>query len=293
MNAAAHAAAHDVGQPALQAQGLQLKLGGRWVLDGVSFSLHAGQWAAIVGPNGAGKSSLLNLLAGLCRPDAGSVQLQGQDLRALPPRDRARALAWLPQQGQGGHVGEGGDGGDGEMAVRDVVQLGRLPRHGLFGAPDAADAAAVAAAMAETDSSAHAGRRLGSLSGGERQRALLARALAVQAGVLLLDEPTTHLDAPHQRRLLRGLVARARSGAAVAAVLHDLNLALAADRVLVLDRGRLVADGAPADAALRASLVQVFEHAFSIEPVYPAEGGQGGVPGVPGAAPRWVVVPRL
>ncbi len=282
-----NAAAHVVGAPALQAQGLRLQLGGRWVLDGVSFSLHAGQWAAIVGPNGAGKSSLLNLLAGLSRPDAGSVQLQGRDLHTLPARSRAQALAWLPQQGQGGQAGEGGDG---EMAVRDVVQLGRLPRHGLFGAPDAADAAAVAAALAETDSSAHAGRRLGSLSGGERQRALLARALAVQAGVLLLDEPTAHLDAPHQRQLLRGLVARARGGAAVAAVLHDLNLALAADRVLLLDGGRLVADGAPSDPVLQARLIQVFEQAFSIETVQVADAARGGMPAT---TPRWVVVPRL
>ena len=108
-------------------------------------------------------------------------------------------------------------------------------------------------------------RRLSELSGGERQRVLLARALAVGAPLLLLDEPTTHLDAPHQRALLRSLAARARAGAAVLSVLHDVTLALAADRVLVMDRGRLVADGAPADAALRAALVEVFGAAFSVE----------------------------
>ena len=111
---------------------------------------------------------------------------------------------------------------------------------------------------------------------------LLARALAVEAPVLLLDEPTTHLDAPHQRALLRGLARRARDGAAVVAVLHDLTLALAADRVLVLAQGRVAADGAPADLALQRALVAVFDGAFSIECITPAAG-----------AARWVAVPTF
>ncbi len=255
----------------LQAEGLRLRLGANQAVDGVSIRLHAGQWAAIVGPNGAGKSTLLSLLAGLRAPDAGQVHLQGRSLATLPARERARGLAWLSQQGES----------EGEIAARDVVRLGRLPRHGLFGAPDAADEAAVDRALAETEATAFAARRLSELSGGERQRVLLARALAVEAPVLLLDEPTTHLDAPHQRALLRGLAARARNGAAVAAVLHDLTLALAADRVLVMAAGRIKADGPPADAALRAALIHVFDHAFSIEAVATAAG------------PRWVAVPAL
>jgi iron complex transport system ATP-binding protein len=119
------------------------------------------------------------------------------------------------------------------------------------------------------------------LSGGERQRVLLARALAVDAAVLLLDEPTAHLDAPHQRALVRSLAGRAQAGVAVAAVLHDLSLALAADRVLVLEHGRLVADGVPDDAALRDALMQVFDHAIRIESVA-VQGRQ-----------RWVAVPVL
>jgi iron complex transport system ATP-binding protein len=255
----------------LRAEGLTLRLGGRAVVDGVSVTLRGGQWAALVGPNGAGKSTLLSLLAGLRQADAGSVWLQGRALAAWRPRERAQQLAWLSQQGEA----------EGDIAARDVVRLGRLPRHGLFGSPDASDEAAVSAAMAETECSGYAERRLRELSGGERQRVLLARALAVQAPLLLLDEPTTHLDAPHQRSLIQGLAARAGQGVAVLAVLHDLNLALAADRVLVMHRGRLCADGPPSDIALQATMVAVFDAAFSIERVQ----AQG--------QPRWVAVPRL
>jgi iron complex transport system ATP-binding protein len=259
---------------ALRAQDLRLRLGhGRaatLAVDGVSLELRAGQWAAIVGPNGAGKSSLLSLLAGLRQPDSGVVWLKGQPLASLSARQRACTLAWLSQQGQA----------QGDIGARDVVRLGRLPRHGLLGAPNADDEAAVEQALAETEASAFAERRLNELSGGERQRVLLARALAVQAPVLLLDEPTTHLDAPHQRALLRSVAQRASTGAAVAVVLHDLTLALAADRVIVMQAGRVVADGAAAEPELRQALERVFEHAFCIEQV--ASAGRH----------RWVAVPN-
>ena len=269
--ALARAAVGAAAAAPLSARNLVLRLGGRRVIDGVSLTLHSGEWAALVGPNGAGKSTLLQLLAGLRVPQAGEVRVAGRPLADWPLRERAQALAWLAQQGEA----------DGDIAARDIVRLGRLPRHGLFGAPDATDEAAVSAAMAETECTAWADRRLNELSGGERQRVLLARALAVNAGVLLLDEPTTHLDAPHQRALLRSLAQRARGGAAVAVVLHDVTLALAADRLLVMDGGRLVADGAPGDASLQAVLVSVFEGAFSIEQVV----AQG--------RPRWVAVPAF
>ncbi len=242
---------------ALQAERLSLSLGGRRVVDRVSAALPAGRWTAIVGPNGAGKSSLLSLLAGLRAPHEGRVRLGSQPLTDWSLAERARQIAWLAQQGEA----------DGEIAVRDVVRLGRLPHHGLFGAPGAADEAAVDAAMAETECSAFAQRRLSQLSGGERQRVLLARVLAVQAPVLLLDEPTAHLDAPHQSALLRSVARRAKAGAAIAVVLHDLTLALAADRVWLMDRGRLVADAAPDDPRLHDALVSVFEHAIAIEPL--------------------------
>jgi iron complex transport system ATP-binding protein len=254
---------------ALRCEGLTLKLSGVTVLDGVAASFKAGQWTAIVGPNGAGKSSWLQLLAGLRAPAAGQVWLQSRAIADWPARERAQQLAWLSQQGEA----------EGDIAARDVVRLGRLPRHGLLGAPDAADEAAVDAALAETECSALAQRRLSALSGGERQRVLLARVLAVGAPVLLLDEPTTHLDAPHQRALCRSLRARARAGAAVVSVMHDLTLALGADRIVVMHQGRITADGPPHDATLQSALAEVFEHAFSIQAV------------AAGTDRRWVAVP--
>ena len=245
-------------RPALQAFDLSLMLGGRLVVDSVSAALPAGQWVAIIGPNGAGKSSLLSLLAGLRAPHSGQVQLQGRPLALWPVAQRARQLAWLAQQGEA----------EGEMAARDVVMLGRLPHHGLLGAPGRADEAAVDAAMAQTECTVFARRRLSELSGGERQRVLLARALAVQAPVLLLDEPTTHLDAPHQRALLRCVAQRRSQGAAVAVVLHDLTLALAADRVWLMDKGSLVANTTPDDPALHAALGVVFDHAVAVESLH-------------------------
>ena len=255
--------------PLLAAREVSLRLGARTVLHGVSLAWPAGQWTAVIGPNGAGKSSLLSLLAGLREPTTGEVLLRGRRLADWEARERARRLAWLAQQG----------GADAEIAARDVVRLGRLPRHGLLGAPDARDEAAVDRAMAETESGLFARRRLRQLSGGERQRVLLARALAVESEVLLLDEPTAHLDAPHQRALLAGLAARARAGVAVVTVLHDLTQALAAGRVVLLQDGRVRADGPPGEASLHRAIEEVFQGAFAIQPV--EVGGQR----------RWVAVP--
>jgi iron complex transport system ATP-binding protein len=227
-------------------------------------------WTAIVGPNGAGKSTLLRGLAGLLPAQAGTVTLAGRPLADWTARQRAQRLAWLAQQGDA----------SGELTVRDVVHLGRLPHLGLLGAPSAADEALVQQAMADTECAAWQHRRLSDLSGGERQRALLARALAVQAPVLLLDEPTTHLDPPHQVALVRLMQALAHAAATprvVVSVLHDLSLALAADRVVVLAAGRVRAQGPRDDPAVHAALAEVFHHAIRIERL--------------GA--HWVAVPEL
>ncbi len=255
-------------QALLSAQSVSVRRGERLAVRDVSLAFEAGQWTAIVGPNGAGKSSLLSVLAGLRKPDGGMVTLMGRPIAEWPSRERSQRIAWLSQDGAT----------DADLAVRDVVRLGRLPHLGLFGAPRRADEAAVDDALRETECEGLAARRLSALSGGERQRVLLARALAVQSRVLLLDEPTSHLDAPHQVRLARSLRVQARSGVAVASVLHDLTLALMADRLVVMDQGRVVADGQPADAALRRTLAAVFDEAFTIEAI---------------GAVRWAVVPRM
>jgi len=252
--------------PRLQLHEASVALGRTEALQRVSFAPRPG-WTAIVGPNGAGKSTLLRTLAGLHAPDTGAATLDGRALAAWPARARGAAIAWLAQQSEAG----------GELTVREVVQLGRLPHLGLFTAPGPADEAAVDDAMTDTECSAWQQRRLHELSGGERQRVLLARALAVRAPILLLDEPTTHLDPPHQIALVRLLQRQARGGRTVVSVLHDLSLALLADRVVVMDRGRLRCEGARDDAAVHAALADVFGGAIRIERV----------------GRHWVTVPEL
>lgn len=240
----------------LRAEALHVSLGGQAVLHGVSFALRPG-WTAIVGPNGAGKSSLLRALAGLLPPASDRVWLDERPLPDWSPAARGQRIAWLAQQGES----------SGDLSVRDVVMLGRLPHLGLFGSPGAGDHAAVDAALEATGCAAWQQRRLPDLSGGERQRVLLARALAVGAPVLLLDEPTTHLDPPHQVAVVRLLQRMAAAGTLVVSVLHDLPLALQAERLLVMQAGRLLTDGPSDSAELHAALVDVFGGAVSIERV--------------------------
>ena len=241
------------------------------VIKTVSAAFDAGEWTAVVGPNGAGKSTFLALLAGLLLPLTGAVRLGGRPLVDYSARERAARLTWFGQT----------SALEGDIAALEVVRLGRLPRFGLLGAPDATDEAAVRAAMDETEATPFAGRRLNELSAGERQRVLLARAFAADATVCLYDEPTIHLDAPHQRRLIQSLISRARAGAAVISVLHDLTLALAADRLIVMAGGKIRADGRPGDEIVRDALTTVFEHAFTIQRLGPPESA------------RWAAVPII
>ena len=252
--------------PQLRAHEVSVALGRTQALQRVSFTPQPG-WTAIVGPNGAGKSTLLRVLAGLQAPDTGEVVLNERALAAMPARSRGAQIAWLAQQAET----------SGELTVRELVHLGRLPHLGLFTAPGPDDEAAVDQAMADTECSAWQQRRLHELSGGERQRVLLARALAVMASILLLDEPTTHLDPPHQVALVRLLRQQAQRGRTVVSVLHDLSLALLADRLVVMDRGRIVATGARDDPALHAAFVEVFDDAIRIERL----------------GERWIAVPEL
>ena len=241
-------------------------LGNTPALQDVDVDIQPG-WTAIVGPNGAGKTTLLRVLAGLLPVGSGQVELDGRPLSQWPARDRALQIAWLAQQTET----------SGDLTVREIVQLGRLPGLGLFGAPAVEDDARVDQAMADTECAVWQQRRLPELSGGERQRVLLARALAVNAPLLLLDEPTSHLDPPHQVALVRLLRRLARTGTTVVSVLHDLSLALLADRLVVMDHGVVDGEGAAGDPLLHRRLARVFGGAIRIERI-----GAG-----------WVSVPHL
>jgi iron complex transport system ATP-binding protein len=210
---------------------------------------------ALVGPNGAGKSTLLRALAGLIRPTAGAATLDGIDIATLSRAALAARVAVVPQAFDTLFP----------FTVREIVTLGRTARLGLFARPTARDVAAVARAIDEQDLAPLLDRRLDALSGGERQRVVVAMALAQESDVLLLDEPTAHLDPQHQLGTLRRVAALARArGVVVLAVLHDLNLATLADRVVVLDAGRVVADGPPATALAAAVVTRVFGPGLTI-----------------------------
>jgi iron complex transport system ATP-binding protein len=249
---------------ALQCEGLRVSLDGREVLHGIDLALAAGRWTAIAGPNGAGKTTLLKALAQLL-PAQGRIALLGRPAADWPARERARAIAWLGQAESGAE----------DLLAHDVVMLGRLPHQDWLGLPDEADRAAVHGAMQETQSWDWRDRPLGSLSGGERQRVLLARALAVGAPLLLMDEPLSHLDPPHQADWL-AIVRRhvARGGTAVS-VLHELALALQADDLLLLQDGRVAHHGPSADPATHRALEAVFQQRVAVHAV----------------AGRWVALP--
>jgi len=212
------------------------------ILD-ASLDVSAGEVLAIVGPNGAGKTTLLKLLAGILTPCAGSVE------RNVPQS----TIAYLAQNEEAPR----------DWTVRALVELGRLPHQGFFGRPTSKDGDIVQRAMERTRTLALADRALGTLSGGQRQRAALARALAQEPRVLLLDEPTSHLDVRHQLEALAVLRQEASAGVAVAAVMHDLVLASQADRCAFLGDGRKIRIGPPAQVlapdTLRSELGVEFE----------------------------------
>ena len=241
-------------------------LGNSEVLHGINLQLPRARWTSIVGPNGAGKSTLLKVLAGLL-PHSGEVTLLGQPMAALRGRERARQLSWLGQN----------ESSADDLTVYDVAMLGRLPHQAWLAPPSAADQAAVERALRATQAWEWRARALGQLSGGERQRVLLARALAVEAEVLLMDEPLANLDPPHQTDWLLTVRALVASGKTVISVLHEISFALRADALVVMDKGRVTHQGACVDAATHRALEAVFDQRISVHQL----------------AGQWLALPRI
>ncbi len=251
---------------AIRAHSIGASLGNVEILHDISLAFPLARWTSIVGPNGAGKSTLLKVLAGLL-VHRGDVALLGQPLAALRHRERARQMSWLGQN----------ESSADDLTAYDVAMLGRLPHQPWLAQPSAADHAAVERALRATQSWDWRGRPLGQLSAGERQRVLLARALAVEAEVLLMDEPLANLDPPHQTDwllLVKDLVA---GGKTVVSVLHEISLALQADEMVVMNQGRVTHQGSCGEAATHRALEQVFDHRIAVHSL----------------AGQWVTLPKL
>ena len=232
----------------LRAEKVNVALSHVEIVKEASFSLARGELTALVGPNGAGKTTLMRALAGLV-PAQGRIEIEGRPLSEIAPRERARLMGYLPQ----GNVFHW------PMPVEAIVGLGRYPHGDPFAAPTDSDRIAVREALAATATQAFAHRPVTTLSGGERARVALARALATQAPLLLVDEPTVSLDVRHQLVVMQLLRKAARNGGGVLAVVHDLALAARfADRVLVMQDGRIVAHGTPAETLDPARIAEVF-----------------------------------
>lgn len=233
----------------LSAKGLVFGYEGQAVLDGVALELEPGELVALVGPNGAGKTTLLHLLCGIHMPSAGEVRLGERLLGELHRREIARQVALVPQDIRS----------DFSFTVREVVAMGRTPHLGRFRPEGAEDVAAVERALEATETPHLGERPLTELSGGERQRVHIARALAQETEILLLDEPTASLDVEHQLQILGLLRERAVEGRAVMAAIHDLSLAARfCDRILVLSERRIAASGPPEAVVTAESLEKFF-----------------------------------
>ena len=242
----------------IELRGVSVVLGGKPVVNGVDASIAAGEWVALIGPNGAGKTTLLRALARLV-PFAGEITLDGTALRSLSRTELARLLAVVPQEPSTPPW----------MTVGEYVLLGRTPHLGPLAKEGAGDRESAALALARLDLLGYRDRRLGTLSGGEKQRVVVARALAQEARILLLDEPTAALDIGHQQQALELLdVLRAEEGLTLVAAMHDLTLAAQyADRMLVLDAGKVAAIGAPADVVTEALVAGHYGASVDVVPI--------------------------
>jgi iron complex transport system ATP-binding protein len=242
----------------LSVQALNVAYGDRQVLHDVSLQIEPGQVLALIGPNGSGKSSLIRTLSGVVKPLAGEISVQGKDARTISDSERARLIAVVPQAANLPPA----------FTVFECVALGRTPHLNWLGKLGKADLDQIGRALRDSETEALQHRRAGELSGGEQQRVLLARALAQACPILLLDEPTAHLDLHHQVGLL-GLVRRMakEQNLAVLIALHDLNLAsLYADRLALLVDGRIRSTGTPEEVLTSETLQSAYQVPLHVHP---------------------------
>lgn len=221
----------------IELRDLGVRFGRTEAVRGLSLEIANDEWVMLIGPNGAGKTSVLRALCGLLQFE-GDARVEGRNVRTFSRRELARLIAFVPQN----------PATPSELTVAEYVLLGRTPHLGYLGVDGRHDRRAVAHALERLDLLPFAERGLGSLSGGELQRAVLARALAQEAPILLLDEPTTSLDLGRQQQVLELIDSLRADGLTVLSTMHDLTLAgQYADRLALLDRGALVAEGRPSD----------------------------------------------
>ncbi|CAI1076821.1 siderophore ABC transporter ATP-binding protein EitC [Serratia entomophila] len=237
----------------ISADNITWKVGKKVIVNDVSLNVSRGETVGLLGPNGSGKSSLLRILAGLRRPDAGRVSLDGQNIARMAKKQLARRVAFVEQHGMT----------DANMRVRDVVKLGRIPHHSAFSNWSTHDDETVTAALQRVDMLEKSAQGWLSLSGGERQRVHIARALAQTPSEILLDEPTNHLDIHHQMQLMQ-LISELPITSIVA--IHDLNhAAMFCDSLIVMQNGQIIATGTPENILSEALLWEVFRVKTKIE----------------------------
>ena len=241
--------------PCYKAVALGVQLDRTQILKSLDFEIARGEWVGLLGPNGSGKTTLLRTLGGLL-PYSGSLSLDGRALETYPEKERAREVAFVRQFAALSF----------DFTIRDVVELGLAPHLGWLDKPSRKQHEQVDAALHETDLQSLSGRTVSTLSGGEQQRVLLAQALAQSANILLLDEPTAHLDVHHQYDLMERITGQSGSGKTIIAAFHDLAFAARyADRLLVLNYGRLVANGPPRDVLTSDLIRSVFRMEAEVE----------------------------
>ncbi|MCY4616225.1 MAG: ABC transporter ATP-binding protein [Chloroflexi bacterium] len=264
----ASAATTPAHAPLLEASGIDVELGGQPILRDVEVTVRRGEVVGLVGPNGAGKSTLLRVVTGMLRPSAGAVAIGGDALDALARRELAMRVAVVQQLPEAPST----------MRVRDLVVLGRHPHLGLLARESRHDFDVADEAMRRAGCDRFADRELGSLSGGERRRAFIARALAQEAPLLLLDEPTSNLDANAQVEILELVAELAATEAGVLLIVHDLTLAAAyCDRIVLLDRGEVVAEGPPSEVVTSEHVRRVYGGGVTVLP-HPVSGAPVVIP---------------